>query len=66
MPFELPFSVVMKCLKLGLDVWSTCMLVGRLPAVCQVLLYGRWCLHTFYGIYGGKEMTNVLRTVREL
>jgi hypothetical protein len=38
-----------------------CMLVSGLSALRKVQLCGRWCLHAFYGVYGGKGMTRVLR-----
>jgi hypothetical protein len=38
------------------------MRVGGLPATIRVLLCERWCLHAFYGVYGGKEITKVLKT----
>jgi hypothetical protein len=40
------------------------MLVGGLLVALEVLLCEKWCLHAFCGIYGGKRMTEVLRTVR--
>jgi len=40
------------CLGLCLDM-LICMPGGYL-AVCEVLQCGRWCLSTFYGVYGGK------------
>ena len=29
--------------------------VGELPVALKVLLCGRWCIHAFCGVYGGKE-----------
>jgi len=39
------------------------MLVGGLLAALRVLLCGRWYLHAFCGVFGGKRMIEVLRTV---
>jgi hypothetical protein len=50
--FFLP--VDLGCLGLCLDEYLICMLVSGLLAVLEVLLFGRWCLCTFYGVYGGK------------
>lgn len=42
------------------------MLVGGLPAALEMLLYERWCVHAFYGIYGDKEMKIVRKHWRSL
>ena len=31
------------------------MLIGGLSAIRGVLSRERWCLHAFYGVYGGNE-----------
>jgi hypothetical protein len=65
MPFWLPFLVVLDCLGLCLYVLSICIFGGPL-AIRGVLLCGRWCLRSFYGVYWGKWMPKVLRTGRGL
>jgi hypothetical protein len=32
--------------------------------VRRVQLYGKWCFHAFYNIFGGKEIIEVFRTKR--
>lgn len=47
-------SVDLGCLGLCLDEYLICMLVSGLLAVLEVLLFRRWCLCTFYGVYEEK------------
>jgi len=48
-----------------LAVLSPCLLVGGLVEKLRVPLFGRWYLPVPCGVFGGKEMTKVLRTVRD-
>jgi hypothetical protein len=42
----------------------TCLLVGGLLVVLRVVLCERRCPLVFYGVFGGKEIIGVLRTMR--
>jgi hypothetical protein len=37
---------------------------GGLPGALRVLLCGRWCFHASCGVYGGKGIIEVLRTMK--
>jgi hypothetical protein len=50
------------CLGLCLDGFSICLLVGGPLEGRGVLQCGKWCLFSFVGAYGGKEIIGALRT----
>jgi hypothetical protein len=54
---ECVFSIVLGCPGLCLDVLLICMTAGVPLAGQGVLQYRKWCLHAFFGVYGG-EMNN--------
>ena len=54
--------VVLGCLGLCLDGFSICLLVGGPLEGRGVLQGGKWCLFSFVGSYGGKEIIGALRT----
>jgi hypothetical protein len=54
--FELSWIMPRRVVDLYACWWTT---GNTQNVVCE-----RWCLRTFYGVYGGKRMTEVLRTGR--
>jgi len=60
--FGVFFSLALGCLGLCLDVLLICMIAGS-PLVGQrVLRCGKWYLCASFGVYGGKEIVEILRT----
>jgi hypothetical protein len=63
-PYGMSFSIFFGCLGWCLVVLLTCLLVGGLVGKLRVLC-GRWCLPVSCGVFGGKEMTEVLSIMRD-
>jgi hypothetical protein len=62
--FGVPFSAVLGCLGLCLDVSLICMTIGDPLAGQGVLQCQKWCLHASFTVCGGKRMIETLRTRR--
>ena len=58
------YEVLPLLLKISYSRRENFLLVGRQVVALGVLLWGRWCLLASCGVFGGKEITDVLRTER--
>jgi hypothetical protein len=58
--------VILGCLGLCLDVLLICLTACGPLASQRLLRCGKWCLHAYFDVYGGKGMIETLRTKRGL
>jgi hypothetical protein len=57
------FLIVLVCLGLCREELLTCLLIVGSLEGREVLRFGRWCLFAFFGVFGKKEISDVIENL---